>query len=61
MTDLIKRIFNLWVETLWILEISNVERKLERAEVAVERYEYVLKRLRKRFLELYPLEVEHGN
>lgn len=61
MRDLFKRIFDLWVETNWIKIITKQERKLERLKDATNRQEFVVEHLRKKFLEIYTLEVRDGN
>lgn len=60
MRDLIKKIFDLWVETNWIKTITKEERKLERLQDAAKRQAFVVDRLRKEFLKIYPLEVRDG-
>lgn len=61
MRDLLKKIFDLWVETNWIKTIQKEERKLERLQDAAKRQSHVVDRLRKEFLKTYPLEVSDGN
>ena len=52
--ELLKRIFELWVKTIWIKTIQKEERKLERLEDAANRQKYVVRKLREAFLEECP-------
>lgn len=61
MRDLLKKIYDLWVETNWIKMLQKEERKLERLQDATKRQEFVVDSLRKEFLKTYPLGVRDGN
>lgn len=61
MRDLLKKIYDLWVETNWIKMLQKEERKLERLQDATKRQAFVVDSLRKEFLKTYPLGVRDGN
>lgn len=54
MRELLKKVFELWVETNWMKTIMKEERKLERLQDATKRQEHVVNALRKEFLNRYP-------
>ena len=54
MRELLKKVFELWVETNWMKTIMKEERKLERLQDATKKQEHVVNALRKEFLNRYP-------